>query len=110
MMEKIVAVRESTPPDFLTVEETAKVLRIGKAAVYRLVRSGGIPAVRYGKQFRIPRVAIEEQLGGPITWPPPTDESYVAAPVAPVTSPVARPRTTRRRQSRDDQSSFPFSA
>jgi len=66
----------SAPPDFLTLDEAAAVLRVGRSTAYReanaFERSGGrtgIPVVRYGKQFRVPRCRLEEQLGGPITWP-----------------------------------------
>ena len=66
------------PParDFLTIEEAADVVRIGRTAAYRLARQYlatdgaiGIPAVRFGKQLRVPRCKIEAALGGPITWP-----------------------------------------
>lgn len=109
MMDKIVAVRESAPPDFLTVEETAMVLRLGRSATYRLVRAGVIPSERYGKQFRVPRVALEQALGGPITWPPTPFKPPVAQRVASVTS-STRPRKTKPRPSGDGQSTFPFSA
>jgi hypothetical protein len=88
----------SGPPDFLTLDEAAAVLRVGRSTAYReanaFERSGGrigIPVVRYGKQFRVPRCRLEEQLGGPITWP-------VPAPVA-VESRVAKPPTTRSSRS-----------
>ena len=68
----------STAPDFLTLKEAAAVLRVGRSTAYReanaFERSGGrtgIPVIRYGKQFRVPRCRLEEQLGGPITWPLP---------------------------------------
>jgi hypothetical protein len=68
----------SGPPDFLTLDEAARVLRVGRSTAYREANafeaSGGttgIPVVRYGKQFRVPRCRLEEQLGGPLTWPPP---------------------------------------
>ena len=71
-------VTPSSPPDFLTLDEAAAVLRVGRSTAYReanaFERSGGrtgIPVVRYGKQFRVPRCRLEEQLGGPITWPLP---------------------------------------
>jgi hypothetical protein len=70
----------SAPPDFLTLDEAAAVLRVGRSTAYREANafeaSGGttgIPVVRYGKQFRVPRCRLEEQLGGPITWPLPTE-------------------------------------
>ena len=66
----------SDVPDFLTVEEAACVMRIGRTAAYQLARhylaSGGkegLPCVRYGKQLRVPRRMLEEHIGGPLTWP-----------------------------------------
>ena len=91
-------------PDFLSVREAARVLRIGKTCAYELAQqflhtegAAGLKVIRVGRQLRVPRTALEEMLGGPITWPPsatpdPVDppdpaESEVAAPV--------RPRTRR---------------
>ncbi len=77
MVELTVAV-PTAPPDFLTLDEAAAVLRVGRSTAYReanaFERSGGrtgIPVIRYGKQFRVPRYRLEDQLGGPVTWPPP---------------------------------------
>ena len=74
----------SVPPDFLTLEEAAAVLRVGRSTAYReanaFERSGGrtgIPVIRFGKQFRVPRWRLEEQLGGPITWPLPTSDTAI---------------------------------
>ena len=60
------------PPDYLTVDELAAILRISRNRAYELVRLGvatsgrdGIAAVRVDKQFRISRYVIEERLGGP---------------------------------------------
>jgi len=65
-------------PDFLTVDQTADVLQIGRSTTYelvgRFVRSAGadgIPAVLVGGQYRIPRARLEEYAGRSITWPPP---------------------------------------
>lgn len=71
----------STPaPDFLTVEEAARVVRIGRTTAYDLARQflatggrEGLPVVRFGKQLRVPRCRLEEALGGPISWPPSPD-------------------------------------
>ena len=78
-MNPMIEPTESVPsasPDFLTLDEATAVLRVGRSTAYReanaFERSGGrtgIPVVRYGKQFRVPRCRLEEQLGGPITWP-----------------------------------------
>jgi len=43
---------------FLTVHEVAEVMRVSNMTVYRLVHSGDIPAVRFGRSFRIPEWAV----------------------------------------------------
>jgi hypothetical protein len=76
-MKRDAARTASTPPDFLTVEEAAAILRIGRSTAYRLANlylaTGGssrlLPVERCGKQLRVPRYKLEEILGGPITWP-----------------------------------------
>jgi len=57
-------------PDFLTVEETAAVLRIGRTSAYAEVRRWeitagrhGIPCVRVGRSLRVPKAAIIRMLG-----------------------------------------------
>ena len=45
-----------------TVEETAKLLRIGRNRAYEAVRSGEIPSIRIGKRILVPRVALERML------------------------------------------------
>jgi hypothetical protein len=90
------------PPDFLTLDEAAAVLRVGRSTAYReanaFERSGGrtgIPVIRYGKQFRVPRCKLEEHLGGPLSWPLPTDFAIEPA--------IAKQPDTRssRRSTRD---------
>lgn len=63
----------STLPDFLTVEEAAKVLRIGRGAAYALARQWritggqeGLPVISLGKTLRVPRFALEKLCGGPL--------------------------------------------
>ena len=65
-------------PDFLTVDQTADVLQIGRSTTYELVGrfvksagADGIPAILVGGQYRIPRARLEEYAGRSITWPPP---------------------------------------
>jgi excisionase family DNA binding protein len=47
---------------FLTVAEVAKMMRVSKMTVYRLVHSGDLPAVRVGKSFRVPEKAVHTYL------------------------------------------------
>ena len=95
---ELTAAVPTTPPDFLTLDEAAAVLRVGRSTAYReanaFERSGGrtgIPVIRYGKQFRVPRYRLEDQLGGPVTWPPP-------APIA-IEPRVAKQSATRSTRS-----------
>lgn len=43
---------------FLTVGEVADMMRVSNMTVYRLVHSGELPAVRFGRSFRIPESAV----------------------------------------------------
>lgn len=49
-------------PLTLTVDETAKVLRIGRNNAYNLVRSKKLRSIRIGRKIRIPREALQEYL------------------------------------------------
>ena len=46
----------------LTVEEAARVLGIGRSAAYIAARRGDLPAIRIGRRYLIPRVALERML------------------------------------------------
>lgn len=57
----------SHEPEFLTVEEAAALLRIGRTSAYALAREWretggrtGLPVVKLGRQLRVPRAALEE--------------------------------------------------
>ncbi|HEX2264036.1 MAG TPA: helix-turn-helix domain-containing protein [Pseudonocardiaceae bacterium] len=47
---------------FLTVAEVAAMMRVSKMTVYRLVHAGELPAVRVGRSFRVPEVAVHGYL------------------------------------------------
>jgi excisionase family DNA binding protein len=99
-------------PDFLTVEQAAAILGIGRTTAYSLARRWlatggveGIPTIRVGKQLRVPRARLEAWHGGPLSAPTPLS-SYALVSVDP-----ARPSTTRTRRTRSSvQPSFPFGA
>lgn len=46
--------------EFLTVEEVAQKLKVAKATVYRMARKGRIPAVKFGKVWRISSLRLSE--------------------------------------------------
>ncbi len=43
---------------FLTVAEVAELMRVSVMTVYRLVQTGELPAVRFGRSYRIPEAAV----------------------------------------------------
>ena len=47
---------------FLTVAEVAATLRVSKMSVYRLIHSGELEAVRFGRSFRVTRKALDAYL------------------------------------------------
>ena len=74
-----------TQPDFLTVEQAAAVIGIGRTCAYQLARraadlgEGTFPAIRFGKQLRVPRRKLEDLTGGPITIAALTDDTTPAS-------------------------------
>lgn len=53
--------------EFLTIEEAAVLLRIGRTSAYALAREwretggrAGIPVVKLGRQLRVPRAALAD--------------------------------------------------
>ena len=58
----------------LTVREVADDVRVSTMTVYRLIKSGALPAIRVGKHFRIRTSDLEEYLESKSTrggdaWP-----------------------------------------
>lgn len=47
---------------FLTVSEVADVMRVSKMTVYRMIHSGEMPAVQFGRSYRVPESAVESVL------------------------------------------------
>jgi excisionase family DNA binding protein len=48
---------------FLTVAEVADMMRVSTMTVYRLVHAGELPAVRFGRSYRIPESAVVGMVG-----------------------------------------------
>jgi hypothetical protein len=64
----------SPPPALLTVEEAAAVMRIGRTKAYAMAREwratrggSGLPVIDFGNTLRVPRHALEQVIGAPIT-------------------------------------------
>jgi len=49
-------------PSFLTADEVQALLRVNARTVYRLIRTGGLPAVRVGRQWRVRPADLDEWL------------------------------------------------
>ncbi|MFQ5924939.1 MAG: helix-turn-helix domain-containing protein [Dehalococcoidia bacterium] len=49
----------------LTVEETAKLLGIGRQLAYDRVKTGEIPVIKVGRRLLVPRRALEKLLEDP---------------------------------------------
>jgi excisionase family DNA binding protein len=52
---------------FLTVAEVAAMLRVSRMTVYRLVHSGDLPAIRFGRSFRVPESAVQAAVSALVT-------------------------------------------
>ena len=97
-------------PDFLTVEEAARILRIGRTAAYIQANrwldsdgADGLPVQRVGGLLRVPRALFEAHYGIPITAIPPTQDRRRSAKdrATPgrLSQDIPRRQRTRRRQS-----------
>lgn len=53
--------REFEEP-LLTVGEVAQLMRVSNMTVYRLIKSGQLPAIRVGKNYRLRRKDVERYL------------------------------------------------
>ena len=45
-------------PDVLEVEEVQEMLRIGRNAIYKLLKKGDIKSLRVGKKYIIPKISV----------------------------------------------------
>ena len=49
-------------PRFVTVAEVASLMRVSTMTVYRLIKAGDLPAVRFGKSYRIDEADVDAYL------------------------------------------------
>jgi excisionase family DNA binding protein len=50
--------RTAEAPQYMTVSEAARAMRIGKRSVWRLIAAGDLPVVRFGRSVRVTPDAI----------------------------------------------------
>ncbi|MBG6185280.1 excisionase family DNA binding protein [Arthrobacter sp. CAN_A214] len=46
----------------MTVSEIATMMRVSKMTVYRLVQSGAIDGIRFGRSYRVPEASVQQFL------------------------------------------------
>ncbi len=99
-------------PDFLTVEEAARVLRIGRTSAYQLATlflrtegREGLPVIRVGRQLRVPRGRLEAWVGGPLS---PAEEPVVVELDEHRSDPAARTSVSRARRHPPATPTLPF--
>jgi hypothetical protein len=108
-------------PDFLTVEEAARVLRIGRTAAYLAAKryreaggADGLPVVAIRGSLRVPRRLLEAMAGGPIdTGDSSTpvargDKHRRPAGASTPASTIGRTSKPKRNTTNDAQRSLPF--
>ena len=54
--------------DILTIEEVAELLRIGMTQAYRIVRSGNLKGYKEGKDWKIPKQALINNILNQKYW------------------------------------------
>lgn len=90
----------SPEPQTFTVEEAARIRRIGRTSAYALAREwrtsrgrSGLPVLELGRSLRVPRAALARLLDAP--------PFGVAAEEVP--APATRPSSSPSRQARDEE-------
>ena len=54
--------RPATKSAFLTTEEVLTCLKVTPRTIYRLIKTGELPAVRIGRQWRFRRADLDEWI------------------------------------------------
>ncbi|TMK47492.1 MAG: helix-turn-helix domain-containing protein [Actinobacteria bacterium] len=56
--------RDGDEDQLLTVGEVCDAMRVSNMTVYRLIKSGELPAIRLGKTYRVLESEVERYLSG----------------------------------------------
>ena len=51
----------------LSVPEAGRILGISRSSAFQAAANGQLPVIRIGKRLLVPRHALEQILGGPVT-------------------------------------------
>lgn len=60
MPDNVIRITDS--PAVYTVTEVAQLLNLPRSTTYAMVRSGEIPATRFGKRWVVPKAQLQEWL------------------------------------------------
>ncbi|MFU8839720.1 MAG: helix-turn-helix domain-containing protein [Nitriliruptoraceae bacterium] len=66
------------PTQLMTAAEVAEQLRVSTMTIYRLIRSGELPAVRVGRNYRVPVAELERYLAAQVVDPAELDLAALA--------------------------------
>ena len=90
-------------PDLLTVEEAARLIRVGRTKAYAMAYEwratdgrSGLPVVDFGHVLRVPRQALERLLGVELHAVAPSPRPTAAPTSAPTDRAAVRPATRTR--------------
>jgi excisionase family DNA binding protein len=62
LRDEMVEPQDPGDTGYLKVAQVAETMHVPRMAVYELVREGKLPAVSFGKSYRIPARAVREYL------------------------------------------------
>jgi len=60
--------------DVFSVEEVAKILRVSKKYIFKLIREGKFGAMKIGKEYRVPKSVVDSFFNEASTAPYPSEE------------------------------------
>lgn len=79
MNENTEAKQRCNRPTFYTVAETARLLRLDRATLYRAIRDDAFPAVRVRSRHIVPAVAVEQMVNEAVRSGACVDVAAIAA-------------------------------
>ena len=76
--------------EVLTAGEVANYLRVSLSTIYRLLKSGDLPAFKIGSDWRFNRVQVEEWLKSRTQAPGPDSQDHLITPTVDTNSDESR--------------------